>query len=226
MRQVGNNKGCSKFGKEESWPNIHIVSQNYRLLHVTDWTIKIGTTKSTSAKFQIQEIFFYCFYCCCYCCQVDSDSWHPCVQRREPACLSAPSSPLPVLIRQCSTVFTGFSCPLFSQVGGQVPLPSLSQSSSSAESCPPRVTLQIFEIPVTELSASQPHAAATGRQLTDGKCRPRLGHEPRSQPWEHQILTTRHQAVFIVAKGNFNPQNETNSCFSSKILTAPNERSY
>ena len=64
-------------------------------------------------------------------------------------------------IRQCSAAIHSIFMASFSELGGQVLLPILSQSGNSFETCPPRVTLLVFEIPVTQLSASQQHAAAT-----------------------------------------------------------------
>ena len=46
-------------------------------------------------------------------------------------------------------LFIGFSWPVFSKVGGQVFLCSLSESGSFAETCPPWVTLLVFEILIT-----------------------------------------------------------------------------
>ena len=50
--------------------------------------------------------------------------------------------------RQCSLLSAGFSRPTFSQVGGQVLLPNLSESGCSTETCPPGVTLVASEISV------------------------------------------------------------------------------
>ena len=86
----------------------------------------------------------------------------------------------------------GFHGQFFLEVGGQVLPRSLSYSGSSAETCPPWVTLLVFEIPVAQLAASQQHAAATVWQptQTDGVV-PWPGNEPRPQWWAHRILTTR-----------------------------------
>ena len=58
-------------------------------------------------------------------------------------------------------LFIEFSWLIFLKMGDQVLLPSLSQSGSSAETCPLWVTLLVFEILVSWLSASQQYAATT-----------------------------------------------------------------
>ena len=65
-------------------------------------------------------------------------------------------------IRQCSiATHRVYTWPIFSEVGGQVPLASLYQPGSSAETCPPWVTLPVFEIPMVQLSGSQRHPTTT-----------------------------------------------------------------
>ena len=90
-------------------------------------------------------------------------------------------------------LFIGFSWPVVSEV--VVLLPSLSQSESSAETSPPWVTLLVFEIVVTQLSASQQHAATTWWQLTDGWCGSLTGKGTQAtvvralnQPLDHQFI--------------------------------------
>ena len=70
-------------------------------------------------------------------------------------------------IRQHSTAVHRVFLAEFLEVGGQVLLPSRSESGSSAKTCPPWVTLLVSEILMAELSATQPHAAATGQELTE-----------------------------------------------------------
>ena len=71
----------------------------------------------------------------------------PVSSRGSPPGLSSPSSPLPVLYpTMLRLLFTGFPWMIVLAVGGQVLLPGLSESGSSAETCPPWVTLLVFEI--------------------------------------------------------------------------------
>ena len=71
----------------------------------------------------------------------------PCTAKENPAqSFCAILSPSSTVSDNAPLLVVGFSWPIFSEVGGQVLLPSLSWSGSSTETCPPWVTLLVFEI--------------------------------------------------------------------------------
>ena len=103
----------------------------------------------------------------------------PVYSRMEPCLVfSHQLSPSGPLSDNVPLLCTGFSRPIFSAVGGQVFLASLSLSRSSVETCPPGVTLLVFEIPVAQRSAPQQHADRQVVWFPDWKTNP--GHSGES----------------------------------------------
>ena len=64
-------------------------------------------------------------------------------------------SPLGAIADMLCCYSSGFQGQVFLEMEGQFLFPSLSQSGSSAETCPPWMTLLVFEALVAQLSASQ-----------------------------------------------------------------------